>query len=872
MQRPPRLPYRLLSLLCRDEELEDLAGDLDELFYSDLDLKGSFRAKVLYWYHAISLLFSYAVKSRRKLAAYSSHYRASSMGIWSSYLKISLRSLLKQKVFSVLNILGLALGMSVATLSTVTFMELRTFDRHHTHASQIYRLTSVVEDNGDIEYYASSPPALALRMTEQLTAIEKSVAINNSLRVEIEKKGEKISAGGYFAEPSFFELFSFPFKEGASAALNEPGTVILTQKLALKLFGERDALGEVLVTQNWGELKVVGVLEEFPKHTHFKFELVTNFNTSHNLRQSRRSAQWLNFRNNYYYFQLRDGFDEDLIESQLTILGAVGSEHFDSSGKGVHYQLQSLQNINLGPSYKNELGLVVGRADMTLFFIISLIILLPACFNYVNMSIARSFNRAKEIGIRKVLGSQKRQVVTQFIVETILISLIALVFSIYIFQLIREGFRSMLVIGGALTFDMGMVTLTALIGFAIITGIFTGIVPALTFAKTSPIQALRNQLVSSQVSISGVRKTLLVLQFISSLVLVTGIGVLLKQYDHVFSYNLGFNRENILVVPIYDGDPEIIRETFLKNKEVQQISFVSTVPGTPINQSIFSYFPKSGDSLRVRQCYADESFIPQMHLQVKWGNPIANKGRAIEQVMVNEKLMEMIKNINGPEGDSTILYINGDERLAIAGVVKNYNHEPLDTVIEPLLIRNNNQKVSFALISLTSDNLTGSLAHLELTWDELYPNQAFKSNFLHAEIERAYAYFKIYLKIFGFLATMALTVSCLGLLGMVIYSTENKIKEIAIRKILGANRTDLLTQLSSMYLKLWIVAVVIALPGTYFVFNRLVVPAFNKFSEGVGILELVLSVLVTMALAGSAIFSQLIKTTSINPVENLRAE
>lgn len=869
MIQPPKFAEKLLTWYSDSATTEDLLGDLDETFYNTLETKGPWKARLNYWINTLALIFSYALKKRKREASYSVHYLSSSKSIWLSYCKISLRNLTKQKVFTLLNVVGFGMGMSVAVLFLVMYIELGRFDAHHASASSTYRLTSILEEQGDIKRYASSPVALADAIVNRATGLKKSVRINSAFTPRVNRKGQFIETHGYFTEPSFFELFDFKFIEGSAHELNAPGTVVITKELAIKLFGDQKVLHEVIRTENWGLLTVVGVLDKFPKRTHFDFELVTGFPTSGSSDLAGHSSSWLDFKNNYLYLEI-DPLEKQNLSSQISGLAMEGGVTFQEDGKQATFELQSILDINLGSSYKNDIGYPIAWSDITLFFLISMLILLPACFNYSNMSIARALDRSKEIGIRKVVGSQRRQIVEQFIVETVMICGISVVLAAYIFTLIRSEFLSMLTIGHALTLEMSPLVILTFIGFAVTTGVLTGLTPAFYLAKISPINALKNTFSPKNLSISGMRKGLLVIQFISTLVLVTGIGVFIKQYQHTLTYNFGFHKDDILVFPLYDQDPEVIRTSFLSNPDVEEISFSSSLPGTRNRRTISMRFDQMQDSMLVREVFTDQHFMSHMNLKLKWGKPLDNKDYQIERVLVNQRFMETIRAIRDDHADSVLVDLSNGRRFLIVGVLENYNHEPLDQKIEPLIMRSDVSKATHALVSLSTDDLIPSITSLENTWDELYPDIRFDASFLEHEIEASHGYFKAYLNIFGFLAAMAGTVACLGLLGMVIYTTENRVKEITIRKVLGADKSRLFHHLSGMYLRLWIIAVFIAVPLTYLVFNFVVVDYFNKFSNGVGFIEMVASILFTLVLLGSAIILQVNKIASINPVDNLR--
>jgi ABC-type antimicrobial peptide transport system permease subunit len=327
----------------------------------------------------------------------------------------------------------------------------------------------------------------------------------------------------------------------------------------------------------------------------------------------------------------------------------------------------------------------------------------------------------------------------------------------------------------------------------------------------------------------------------------------------------------VLVVPIESSQAELLRNSFSSNAEVKDISFSSSIPGTRLSRSINFFSQNKQDSVNAKEVFIDDGFIDHMGIEMIWGTGeiLTNQ---VEQVLVNQSLMDKLKTFNSSEKDSLLSQFHGDKQVQIVGVIRDYNHEPLNQRIEPMVMRLSETDLSYALLSITSQDLTKTLNSLENGWDELYPNQPFKATFLDSEIEKTYAFFLTAIKLFGSLALLAVTISSLGLLGMVIYSTENRTKEVAIRKILGANGFSLLKSLSSTFFKMWVIALIIAIPTAYLFYDKVLVTIYNKFSGGVGFTEILISTVITVSIGALAILWQTQKIMRTNPVENLRSE
>ena len=865
---PPKLAANLLRQCYGKAISEDLLGDLDELYYTRQQRSGSFKARWFYWYQVIRLCLSYTLVKRKRdasLSPLSTQNRSTTM--FYNYLKISYRNILKNRTFTILNVFGLALGMSVALLALAMFLELQQFDAFHPYAQNTYRITTELNHNGNLRAYASAPAALADLCDEQIPGIQQSVRINDYFFPKVKTTGDPIELSGYITEPAFFELFEFPLAEGNPEVLLHPGQVILNHELAQKLFGNKPALGQVMDTENWGILQVAGVMEPFPKHTHLTFDLLAGYPNLDKVVSTHK--QWTDFQSNYFYFHTDEPADKMM--DMVNQLGTNGHSFFAEDHQQVTYELQALSDINPGPDLADRIGLVFDRPTMFLFFGLALLILIPASLNYVNMAIANALKRSKEIGIRKVMGSQASQIIKQFLVETVLICLLSLGLSSLIFMAIRQEYLSMLIGASALSLIPNWTTILVFVFFGIVTGVITGLVPALFFSKTSPVEAIRKAMDNKKVSISGIRKGLMVFQFMLSLVLMIGIGVLVRQYQHSLTYNLGFSKENILVIPTAPEGNQLFINEIQGLSEVKNTSLSSSIPGTTLNRSTYFFSEDGLDSIRAREVFVDDQFMMHMDLKMAWGNSQMNNNQ-IDQVIINETLMDLLGNFTGNQSDSLRVSLGQQEKVQIIGVVQDYNHEPLRERIEPMVIRHAPNKTTYALVSIATADLPQTLTNLEDRWDRVYPNTPFRSSFLNEEIERTYDFFRTALKLFGFLAILAITISCLGLLGMVIYATENRTKEVAIRKIMGANAMDLMKVLAGLFFRLWVIALMISIPASYFFYDQLFVRIYNKFSNGVGVLEIFLSSVVTVSLGALAILWQTRKVLKTNPAVNLRNE
>jgi len=744
--------------------------------------------------------------------------------------------------------------------------DLRQFEHFHEDADQIYRITTEVTTSGNKRHYASSPPALAEFIQSNNTSIIESAVINDAFFPTMEVMGESIQMNGYLTEPSFLNLFDFEVLYGTANAIDNPRSVIITYELAEKLFNETDVVGKSLKTENQGSFEIGAVLTPFPKQTHLRFDLLANISLSEDRSISGPSG-WTNFGGNYFYFKTELAQKE--IERMIDNSGKAGTDFFALESEEANYVAQPLLAINPGPNYDDGLGVIFGYDGLWYFIGVSLMILIPACFNYVNMAIANTLNRTKEIGIRKIIGSPNKFIIRQFIVETIIICLISVLLST-VFNVMKIEFTSMLVGADALTFEITTQVVLMFIGFAVLTGLLTGIVPAFYLSRIAPISALNNRMNNKSVSISGFRKGLLVFQFVLSLSFMIGIGVVIRQYAHTLKYDPGFAKEDRVILPIASGDIDLISNELNGIKGIESLVYSSSIPGLSLARPDYFYSNDGADSVRAKTLFISNNFIQNMEINMVWGNK-SLEDVSFEQVIVNEKLLSLLNNIENDPKDSLLRQL-GNHPVQIVGIIKDYNHEPLNERIEPMVMRLNENELRYAILEISGTSPKATLAQIEVSWGTLFPESSFNPKYLNTVISLSYDFMFTAMKLFGFLALLSITISCLGLLGMVIYATENRRKEVAIRKILGANAMALFGNLSGLFLKLWLIALCIAMPGAYFFYDNLFVNNYNKFSGGVHLSEVLISSVITLGLGLLAIFWQSNKIIRMNPAANLRNE
>lgn len=871
--QPPRLARKLFQWYCGQAKVNDLLGDLDEWFYLNLKNKSVLATKWQYWKQVLSLMFSYAVKRRKQHAKVSDFASSSfSFAILNNYFKVAARSLYKHKYFSIVNAAGLAIGMSVSLLVIAFYVHISTFDNFHRDKENIYRILTSHHDASRDWELASAPFSLAENLNQGFAGIKNTVRINSYFSGEAVSGNLNIPLRGFYTEPSFLQVFNFPLIKGNPAtALVKPNSILLTESAARKVFNSTDVLGKNFEIKDQGNFEVTGVLADPPRNSHMLFEALTSYSTLP-AREQTYAGDFKDFTvygRQYVYVLLKD---ESVVRSLEQYLEKFSTEASNRAEAKISFHLQALTDITPGKDLTTLTGGLGPQWDttgLTVFGIVCLLILLPACFNYTNISIARALKRSKEIGIRKTMGGLKNQIFFQFITETVLITFASLLVALLIFSFIRSEFKAMMVSGSLLDLSLTWPIGVAFILFAIFTGFCAGFFPAMHFAGLNPVQALRSQ--SGKKSSAGrIRKGLTIFQFALTFCFIIGLVVFTRQYRYSLNYDFGFERESILDVKLQGVESERFRIEFSRLAAIQQMSMSSHIMGTSAwIEKVASI--DSRDSFDVYQIFADHNYVNMLKLKLIAGRNFANETWQREKhIIVNEEFVKQFK-LGSPMDALGKVFRIEDNEVEIIGVLKNFNYSTLDQPIESFMIRMNPKNFAVANLKVNFKDTYRALAQMESTWKTLEPEKKFEARFFDDELREAYDEYEVLLKLVGFLGLLAISISLLGLLGMVVYTSETKTKEVGIRKVMGASTAGITILLSKDYLKLMLWAALFAIPVITLIADT-VLSGMQHYHVTLNFWDVLISLTVLLVIGLVTIASQTFKTASTNPAETLRTE
>ncbi|MFT6857053.1 MAG: putative ABC transport system permease protein [Cyclobacteriaceae bacterium] len=868
LKNPPKIAVKILSWFAGRADLEDIQGDMDEMYCVIVNEKGRFSANIYYWRQVISLIFSYALSRRKSHQAYSSHYSTNEWGMIHNYFKVAFRNFSKHKLFTSINVVGLALGMSICLLALSIIVAVYRSDDNHENKERIFQINTQVFADDFKKIYGSTFTAVGDELEEKYPFVEHVVKIHSEFQPEVTHQGNLLNFRGYFADASFFDVFSFDMISGNPAtALAQPYSVVITQNMAEKLYKDDNPIGHTLET-DMGNFTIMGVMKN-PKQTHLYFEVLASHSTFQQLQPNFKS-DWSTYRNNYVYVLLKNASDKEALNNALAQMSALAS----SFNPNQTIELQSAKLTDVVPRWdtSNAIGIGWDQASMLFFLGIGLLVLLPAVFNYTNLSIARALKRAKEIGIRKVVGAEKHQIKAQFIVETILLALLALVGSIMLYLPMKNEFLGLVRSSEVMNTEMGWIQILVFIVFAVLVGLLAGIFPARYFARLNPIQIMKGEAVNGTNSVSGVKKGLFIFQFFLSLVFIIGVGTLARQYRYVLNQNHGFESNNVLAIPFANINKTVALTELEKHPDVNLITSSSNLPGLFLSVKE-ELTPNDVDTIAVNQVFIGDHFIENMEMKLVWGESqsLEKSNQNEERVLVNQQFIKSA-NIFNTQHDSLTFRLGDGTNCRVVGILEDFNFEPLNEQINPILFRYSIEKGNYALLTVNTTDIKKTVNDLNEIWTTMDQTSHFEATFLNDEIEKAYYFLTIQIKFFSYLSALAIIISCLGLLGMVSYNTENRTKEIAVRKIMGASNYSLYYLLTKDFVKLILVSAMIAVPFSYFFYEKLFLYNVLRYGSGMGVLEVIGGIVFLFLVGFASIYWQTSKVAKANPAGNLRYE
>ncbi|MEP6594462.1 MAG: ABC transporter permease [Ginsengibacter sp.] len=806
--------------------------------------------------------------------------------MFKNYLKIATRNLWKNKSFSAINIIGLAIGLATCILILLYVIDELSYDRYNKKAGRIYRVNSDIKfGGGDLHLTVASDPMGAI-LKKDYPQVEEYTRIYNSSGSKIIKKGsqyineEKVA----HVDSTFFRVFTFPSIEGnTETALNEPNTVVLTESSSKKYFGTTHAVGKVIEADK-NPYKVTAVIEDMPRNSHFNFDFLFSMDNV--------NYQWGNFLSNNFqtYIVLQKGTDYTAFEKNFTtvidkyllpqakqLMQITSMDDFKKAGNKLEYTLMPLTDIHLHSDRFPELGVNSDIQYVYIFSAVALFVLLIACINFMNLSTAHSANRAKEVGIRKVLGTEKSTLIKQFLLESIITVTIALVIALIMASLVLPLFNDVSAKSfSAKDFFTGKILLF-LIAIPFIVGTLAGSYPAFFLSSFKPITVLKGN-TTSVFKKSTLRSGLVIFQFATSIILIICTVIVYSQLHYIQTKNLGFNKEQVLIVNgtgALDKNAETFKNEVSNFPGVSSGSFTGYLPVSPSarNDNSFSKTAvmDSKNGINMQRWTIDYDYIKTLGMEIIEGRNFSKEfGSDSSGVIINETTAKLL-GFDSPIGEKIYTYNESQQPIAyqIIGVVKNFNYESLRQNIGPLcmILGKSTWITSF---KVNTGNIQALVKQIEAKWKAMAPGMSFSYRFLNESFDEMYRSEQRIGKIAITFAILAILIACLGLFGLVTYAAERRIKEIGIRKVLGATMSNIIGMLSKDFLKLVIIAAIFSFPVAWWAMNKWL----QDFAYRIDISWWVFAVagIVAAAIALITVSFQAIKAALANPVKSLRTE
>lgn len=852
---------------------ESLRDEIEDLIGQGLSKEEAFRRISSEMASTDVLGFEFYKVRRKRSSGHPSWHAPQFMpALFWNYLKVSLRKIKLQKSYSIINIAGLAVGMASAILIMMWVYDELNYDKFHTKADRIYRMVRLNSEDlseGIARVGAPWGPALIQDYPEVENFVRFRFFSRSLVRYEEKSFYED---EGLYADPSIFEVFSFPFTAGDPAsALTQPGSIVITEKMALKYFGNNNPISKTLTFNNEEEMQVSGVLKNIPKNSHFHFDFLIPFS----MYDFFDLDNWT-INNFHTYLLLRDKADSATLEKNLPefVRRHTGEEISDST----FVKLQPLNEIHLHSNLLREFEPNGDIRYVYMFIVIAFFILTVACINFINLTTAKASNRAKEIGLRKVVGAKRTQLVQQFLGESVLTCLFSLLIAFLLIRLVLPFFNSLT--GKALTLNLTVMHFI-LFALAILLGLVSGIYPSLILSGFHPVSVIKG-MIKTNTSSLFVRRGLVLLQFTISIILIVGTIVVYQQMGFIQNNKLGFQKEQILIVRMANSNvqkaQDVFRNELLKNLSVRAVSASSNLLGGSDWGMTFQYEGmEEGEEFGSRVLVVDHHFLDTYSMEIVKGRNFSETFSTDEAgaYLLNEAAVIQLGWENpigkkfGIADESGESDIPSYERGHVIGVVKNFNFRSLHQSIQPLAMFMVPDWNSYFSVKISPRNVPSTLSFIKKTWESHETNLPFDHFFIDETFNGMYKEERRVGKAFGVFSLIAISIACLGLFSLSAFTIERRSKEMGIRKILGATSSSILFTISKEFVKLVLLANLFAWPLAYY-FMHSWLQRF-AFRIDMSFIPFLFSGMIVLIIAMISVSIQSIKAAVANPVESLRS-
>ncbi|MCG8305743.1 MAG: ABC transporter permease [Cytophagales bacterium] len=878
---PPKWPLKFLRSFVKKEYVEEIEGDMEEVFQENIEIYSIKKAERIYAWESLKLLRPALIKNLKRTNEFNPY------GMFKNNLKIGWRNLLKHKGLFAINITGLGIGIATCMIILLFVVDELSYDRYNEKADQIVRVVLRGKMNGELikEAVTSAPAAPTLQ--QEFPEVLQGTRLRDYSTPRITYKNNTFrNSRVAYVDANFFSVFTLPFIKGdPKTSLKEPNTIVITQDEAVKYFGDEDPMGKILDFKEWSaHFKVTGIIEKVPANSHFHFDLFASMEGLDDAKE----LKWLE--SNYHSYLLLNmnsdrkdleskmpAFVEKYIGPQVKQALGISMAEFNEKGNDVGLFFQPLTDIHLHSDFASITELEQGGDIKTvyIFSAMAIFVLLVACINFMNLSTASASKRAKEVGIKKVIGSTKKQLLIQFLTESSMSTILAMLLAIILVLNTLPVFNNLSGKVLQASYILNPQMLLYLSVFGIIISLLAGSYPAFFLSSFKPISALKNKFTIGRGK--GIRSGLVVFQFVISTGLIIGTLVVNKQMSYILNKNIGYDKDQLLVLrdSWMLGNKEIaFKDHFLNDSRVEHITMSGYVPAGPSNNNMTGVYPdpSSGVFRRTIVYHIDDRYLPTMGMELVAGRNFSEEyGPESSNVIINQtaaKMFGLSDNAVGKTLKHATDNEGGTEDLIIIGVVKDFHFKSLRRPIDPLIMLKNPN--SGLMVRAKTSDMPGLIGDMKEMWTDFNVEEPFSYALLDELYNKTYlSELKMgtMLRIFTLLTIF---VACLGLLGLVTFTAEQRIKEIGIRKVLGSTVAQIIALLSLDFLKLVCISFIIAFPLGYYLMDKWL----RDFAYRIEIHWWVFALagLITLSIALMTISFKSAKVAMTNPIDSLRDE
>lgn len=791
-------------------------------------------------------------------------------------VKISLRNLFKDKTYSAINIVGLTIGITCSLFLLLYIIDETSYDRYHKNAENIYRIVSNIKEPDNAFTWSSTQIPLAEELRDNYPEVKNAIRMIGMNRNQYKNGDNQFYENEfYLTDSTVFDMFSYDFIAGdPSTALDDPFNIVLTETTAKKYFGNPgEALNQSLVNQQNENFKVTGVIKDVPLNSHFRFNALVS-------RSSRPQFQggWGGFAVTTY-IQLPPDCDLHKMQESLDkVVKEKVNPVFERVGIKVQYELQRITDIHLHSKIADEAEEGGDISYIYIFGAVAVFMILIACINYMNLASARSTNRAREVGLRKVMGSQRGQLIVQFLAESVTVAMISLAISLILIYALLPAFNSLANKQLPFSYILQNTVLFSLIGIILVTGILGGSYPAFYLSSFNPVNVLKGKL-SGKGGNSVFRKSLVVVQFGLSIFMLISTLIVFNQLQFLRNKDLGFDKENVVRLNLNRDmrrNGEAFAERLRKLPEVMAVGRADASPGEGIGKLLFQVEDADGKMVdRGVDLYsADYDYLNAMDMSVVQGRNFSkdNPGDTAFAVLVNESMVSRM-GWKDPIGKKFVAGggPNGPTERRVVGVIKDYNQNSLYDAIEPLMILLNREQ-NYVFVRLAPGDVRMSIAVLENEWKQVYSNNPFEYIFLDEDLDSQYKADEKRSQIFTAFSGLTIFIACLGLLGLAAYTTEQRTKEIGVRKVIGASVNSLVMLVSKEFFLLVAIGIVLAFPAAWYFTDRWLQNFAYRIELQSEWKTFIFSAIIAMLITIITVGYHVVRAAVANPVNSLRDE